>query len=64
MAEKVLEGINGRYFEPSNPSDLARVLTEMVEEHETFDIELKPQVAKHTRAIEQHIEIYQRLMAA
>lgn len=64
MAEKVLEGINGKYFEPSNPFDLARVLTDMVEEQETFDIELEPQVVKHTKAIEQHIEIYQRLMAA
>ena len=64
MAEKVTEGITGRYFDPSNPSDLARKITEIAENRETIDVDVEPQLERHSQAIERHVEIYQRLLAA
>ena len=64
MAEKVTEGITGRYFDPSNPSDLARKITEIAENRETIDVDVEPQLERHSLAIERHVEIYQRLLAA
>jgi glycosyltransferase involved in cell wall biosynthesis len=63
MAEKVSEGVTGRYFDPSNPSDLARKITQIVEQHATFDIDVAPLMSRHARAIERHVEIYQRIVA-
>lgn len=64
MAEKVAEGHNGRYFEPGNPSDLARQLACIAEETGFPHIDVQAQIAAHAKAAERHIEIYRRIARA
>ncbi len=64
MAEKVSEGTSGRYFDPGKPSDLARKITQIVENNEAFEVDVEPQLVRHAKAIERHVQVYQRLCAA
>jgi glycosyltransferase involved in cell wall biosynthesis len=64
MAEKVSEDINGRYFEPGNPSDLARHLADIAEESDPPDFDVQAHIAAHAKAAERHVEIYQRIARA
>ena len=64
MAEKVRENVNGRYFEPGNPSDLARQLTRIVEDGDAPEIDVESQVAIHSKAVERHVDIYRMVASA
>jgi glycosyltransferase involved in cell wall biosynthesis len=64
MAEKVTEGVNGRYFEPGNPTDLARQLAAISDEHDPLAFDVDAHAAAHAKAAERHVEIYARVARA
>lgn len=67
MAEKIQEGLSGLLFEPCDSSDLANILTRVCREPELLAgmsryVQAMP--LKGTRALEQHMRIYNRLLKA